>query len=131
MIAAMSETLCRKLVRERSTALLRESMPVWMDTIVAMCEFDMCGPMQEMHHRENRSQGGLWTPANIIGLSQHCHLRATHYVAWANAFGLHLYPGEDPCMTPVRVWYAENMVLFNDHGSYREVDTPVRGAEND
>ena len=126
----MTEAECRKLVRQRSVSLMEQVMPPWLDTITPMCEFDMCAPIQELHHRLNRSQGGLWTPANIIGLSQQCHIKATHYVEWAYALGLHLYPGEDPCIMPVQVWYSPGRVLFNDHGSYRAIDTDGQAAEN-
>ena len=114
----MSEAETRDLVRRRSTLIYEMMMPTWMDTVIPMCEF--CGrrSLDEMHHRKYRSQGGLWTPSNIVGLCWQCHKRATIYPAWAYSLGLSLEGHADPGEVPVAVWYNEEKVLLDDYGGY-------------
>jgi hypothetical protein len=52
------ERACRKAVRARSESV---------------CEIHGSHPAQDMHHRLNRSQGGLWTPANILHICRDAH----------------------------------------------------------
>lgn len=114
----MSEVSTRDLVRKRSVLIYEMMMPTWLDSLEPVCEF--CGkrPLQEMHHRKYRSQGGDWSASNILGLCWQCHKQATVYPAWAYSMGLSVQPMCDPAQTPVSVWYNENLVLLDDHGGY-------------
>lgn len=115
----MSETKTRELVRKRSTLIYEMMMPTWLDSVQPVCEF--CGkrPLQEMHHRKYRSQGGPWCPSNIIGLCWQCHKQATVKPNWAYSLGLSVDSSQEPASTPCAVWYSENSVMFDEHGGYR------------
>jgi len=52
------ERATRKVVRARSEG---------------QCEIHLGHPASDMHHRLNRSQGGLWTPANILHICRESH----------------------------------------------------------
>lgn len=115
---AVSEAETRETVKRRSMLIYEMMMPVWMDTVVPMCEF--CGRrrLEEMHHRKYRSQGGEWSPSNIIGLCWQCHKKATVTPSWAYALGLSVVASGDAADTPVCVWYNEKPVLLDDSGGY-------------
>lgn len=115
----MSEQEVRELVRKRSMLIYEMCMPTWIDTVTPVCEF--CGkrPLQEMHHRKYRSQGGPWRPSNIIGLCWQCHRQATVQPSWGYALGLSVESSCDPCAVPVAVWYNEQPVLLDEHGGYK------------
>ncbi len=53
-----------------------------------------------MHHRKKRSQGGLWTPENIVALCGHgtvgCHSWVEHNPNAAAELGWHVRPWENP-----------------------------------
>lgn len=60
------ESRTRAVVAERSAMMCEARLP------------EVCrGPVESMHHRWKRSQGGLWSPANILGVCGHgtigCH----------------------------------------------------------
>lgn len=114
----VSEAETRELVKRRSLAMFNEGIPVFMDTVVPMCEF--CGKrrLEEMHHRKFRSQGGKWSPSNIIGLCWQCHKKATVQPGWAYRLGLSVSSHVEADQTPVCVWYNELRVLLNDSGTY-------------
>jgi 5-methylcytosine-specific restriction endonuclease McrA len=119
----MNQSSCRDLVKARAKRIWEDSLGSWVDLASPMCELDNCSPITEMHHRLNRSQGGKWVPSNIIGLSSRCHSKVTVRPAWANEMGLHLRPWQDPLTTPVKVWYSQQPVLFDDEGNYHRIDT--------
>lgn len=114
----MSEAETREIVKRRSMLIYEMMRPVWVDTIIPMCEF--CGKrrLEEMHHRKYRSQGGEWSPSNIIGLCWQCHKKATITPSWAYALGLSVMAAGTCDDTPICVWYNEGPVLFDDHGGY-------------
>lgn len=126
----MNESKCRDLVRARAQRVWEESLAGWLDLASPMCEYDNCGPITEMHHRLNRSQGGQWVPSNIIGLSSRCHSRVTVRPKWANEMGLHLRPWQDPLTTPVYVWYG-GLVFLDDDGNYHHIDTHDHCVDDD
>lgn len=69
------------------------------------CEY--CGhKATNMHHRRNASQGGRWSPANILHLcgsgTTGCHGFFTARPEMAHELGVTLRFGEDPEQIPVR-----------------------------
>lgn len=98
----MNERECRRIVTERAQG---------------RCE--RCGfyrPLT-MHHRRKRSQGGPWSPANIVAVCGHgtlgCHGRVEAQPAEANAEGFWLMAGEPP-HTPLR--YRGHWAVLTDDG---------------
>lgn len=96
----MNETKCRSIVRERSGGL---------------CE--ICStPGVQMHHRRNRSQGGSWTPQNIMHLCVGCHGRVTLHPSWATENGYTIQgrlDGDAPETVPVLI-RGERCILEDD-----------------
>lgn len=82
----MQEAKCRQIVAERAQGL---------------CE--KCGQQRgsEMHHRKNRSQGGRWTPSNIIHLCNACHVFVTQNPLLGQEGGWCIKRNEDPELAPV------------------------------
>lgn len=56
----------------------------------------------EMHHRKNRSQGGEWSPSNIVCLCSKCHNWVGANPIAAHEVGLHVRPWEDPEDSPIK-----------------------------
>lgn len=58
-----------------------------------------------MHHRKKRSQGGLWTPVNIVAVCGHgtagCHGWIEHNPNAAAEEGFHVRPWQIPEDTPI------------------------------
>lgn len=79
--ATMTEARCREIVSQRSKGL---------------CE--KCGQpgRLEKAHRVARSQGGLWTPANILDLCNACHTGNHARPAFAYENGWHLRSTQAP-----------------------------------
>lgn len=80
-----------------------------------------------MHHRKNRSQGGRWSPGNIMDLCVDCHGRITVNPTWAKSQG-YTVPGTfEPCDIPVVRWSrwtgAPEVVLINDRGEINPTDS--------
>lgn len=97
----MNERNARKLVYARSNNV---------------CE--RCGRRRasEAHHRKNRSQGGQWTPANLLHLCTLCHRDVTisPRIAYEQGWAVPSYA--DPIATPV--WLAGwGFVLLTDVGT--------------
>ena len=94
----MNETECRQAVAERSLGL---------------CE--KCGQQRgaEMHHRKNRSQGGKWTPANIIRLCHDCHSFVTINPDKGRSGGWCIQRHEDPEAVPVNM-AGQWLLLLDD-----------------
>ncbi|ATN94025.1 HNH endonuclease [Mycobacterium phage Kumao] len=85
-----------------------------------LCE--RCGRKGESyHHRLKRSQGGLWTPSNIVLVCGHgtagCHGWIEHNANDADSAGYHVRPWEKPEEKPVRTCIA-GWALLDDDGSY-------------
>lgn len=108
----MNEATCRTLMRERSGG---------------MCELrikDVCrGPGESAHHRNKASQGGLWTPANIVHACGNgvlgCHGWVEANPATARRRGLWLYRGQKPSDTPAQLVFRgmPGTYLLDDDGS--------------
>ncbi|WP_280245537.1 HNH endonuclease [Nocardia abscessus] len=113
----MNESLCRRIVTERSGR---------------QCE--RCRtPGITMHHRWKRSHGGPWTPSNIVALCVACHHWVEHHPTMAHELGLWLFNGQhEPELH--RVWLRDPWMLLDrwawldDFGDYSE--TPPRTAES-
>jgi hypothetical protein len=74
------------------------------------CEY--CGAVAtNMHHRKARSQGGLWTPANILHMcgsgTVGCHGYFTHEPNHAYELGVSLHRNESPADIPVRTPHGQ------------------------
>lgn len=60
-----------------------------------------------MHHRVKLSQGGLWTPQNVVRLCGHgttrdgCHCWVEHNPDDAEVEGFHVRPWNDPATIPI------------------------------
>lgn len=72
------------------------------------------------HHRRNRSQGGKWTPANIVLLCRPCHHLVTVDVPLARAEGFNVRSFEDERVVPVLRWGS--WVVLDDAGGMKPVD---------
>lgn len=84
----MQENSARLAVRQRSGGI---------------CE--KCGAAQarEWHHRQNRSQGGLWTAANGMDLCTSCHRYVTEHPEESYRNGWSVRSTADPAEVPVLV----------------------------
>jgi hypothetical protein len=70
----------------------------------SVCE--MCGrrPATDAHHRKNRSQGGTWTPENLLHLCHEDHMHVTVNPALARSRGWSVSAYRDPALEPA--WLA-------------------------
>lgn len=86
------------------------------------------GQATSKHHRRNRSQGGGWSPSNVLNLCGNgvvgCHGWVTDHPDGAHAIGATLWAGEDPETTPVQMYYlgSQDRYLLGDDGSVRKAD---------
>lgn len=112
----MSEVRCRGLVAQRSGGLCEGRLD---GKGVYACR----GVGESMQHRRKRSQGGLWTPSNILHLCGDgtigCHGYIEANPATGRRLRMWLFAGMEPLTTPVhmifrgmRGWY-----LLDDEGS--------------
>lgn len=109
----MNERECRILVKQRCVAY-----DPGLHSLVDLMPCEFCGTWSalEAHHRKFRSRGGLWTPANVILLCAWHHQETTDE-KWPES-GLNVGTWEDPTLVPVKVWYAEEMVLLDNEGGF-------------
>lgn len=66
-----------------------------------LCEACGMRRVADVHHRKNRSQGGTWDPANLLGLCRTCHDWIGGNRAVARARGWAVFRGDDPALTAV------------------------------
>ena len=83
----MNEAQARAIVRERAAGTCEAYVP------------EVClGQAHTMHHRRKRSQGGLWTPSNILALcgngTEGCHGWVEANPKLSRAAGLWLFAGD-------------------------------------
>jgi hypothetical protein len=58
---------------------------------------ELCrAPGAQMHHRKNRSQGGRWSPANIMHLCVPCHRYFTEHPSVAYLIGVSVRRRQEP-----------------------------------
>lgn len=95
----MNETSCRTLVAARSLGLCEIRIP-------GVCT----GQAASKHHRRKVSQGGRWTAANVLDAcgdgTTGCHGWVEAHPDAAREFGLWLFAGEEPQVTPVFCTYC-------------------------
>lgn len=111
----MTEQQCRQLVRERSHGV---------------CEICLQARATDMSHRRARSQGGHWTPANILHACRPCHHWLETHPVSGHDHGWRLWTGDDPLTTPVAV--GRGRMLLTDTGqrtpTLHLVGAPMNGA---
>lgn len=108
------ERACRKVVRARSEGL---------------CEIHGDHPASDMHHRLNRSQGGLWTPANILHICRHSHDAIGADPLWAAhpSRGWSIRNRRNPADVPL--WLAgRGYCLLHDDGHVTEAPDDEENA---
>lgn len=94
-----------KAKRATVTAAERNTRKVVKARSNGLCE--VCGRAEgaNMHHRKNRSQGGPWTPENILHLcgsgTTGCHGSITENVRVARERGWSILSTQDPAEVPV------------------------------
>lgn len=84
------------------------------------CELCGLARMESVHHRRNRSQGGVWSASNCVGVcgdgTRKCHGWVGANPAAAHAIGFHLEHGEAPESTPITSAVHGRVLLDNDGG---------------
>lgn len=115
---AVPESAGRRIVRERSGGLCELALP------------DLCmGRAAGAHHRKNRSQGGTWSPSNLLDAcgsgTTGCHGWVTTNPTKANELGLALKSYQDPLEVPamMRWGWQRSRWFLTDDGSLRWDDT--------
>lgn len=100
---AMTRSIVKKK-RTAATAAERNARKVVAARSGGLCELCL-KPGTNMHHRLNRSQGGRWTPENILHLcgsgTTGCHGAVTVNVALAQSRGWSVRSTQDPAEEPV------------------------------
>ncbi|BCP41391.1 hypothetical protein MINTMi27_14840 [Mycobacterium intracellulare] len=83
-----------------------------------MCERCCRSTSLTLHHRKKRSQGGAWTPTNILALCGHgtsgCHGWVEHNPNAAELEGLHVRPWQNP--DELRVLYRGAWAMLTADG---------------
>lgn len=69
-----------------------------------------------MHHRRRRSQGGMWSPSNVVRLCIRCHQWVTVNPLDAEPLGWHIAGDVDPATVPVLIHMLGMRVLLDDLG---------------
>lgn len=127
----MNEKRCTRLVHQRNKrayehaygiTMYADGTTVWSWFDDPVCE--TCGQRAatERHHRKNRSQGGTWTPSNILLICHQCHQWTTEHPTSAADMGWSVKSHQTPSRVPVKVWYAEDLVLLDDEGGWKDGD---------
>lgn len=85
------------------------------------CELHLhAHPANDMHHRQNRSQGGLWAASNLLHICREAHRWITTHPVEARARGWALRSTDNPLTGPA--WHARHgWVLLDDAGSWAPV----------
>jgi hypothetical protein len=112
----MNETLCRRVVAERSGGVCEIRNLI-------VCQ----GRATNMSHRKARGQGGQWTPSNILHAcgsgTTGCHGWAEREREEARAYGFLIFRSDDPAQAPV-LHAAHGWVLLDDLGGWQRVEVP-------
>lgn len=102
----MNEKQCRGLVYARSNHA---------------CEVCDKGRASEVHHRKNRSQGGLWSPENALHVCTWDHRWITVNPAGARERGWAVRRNQDPATVPAQ--HARyGLVLLTADGGWAPVE---------
>lgn len=86
-----------------------------------VCEMCARARATEAHHRKNRSQGGTWSPANLLHVCHSCHVHVTTHPAAAREQGWAVRRDQEPAEVPV--WIARK------GWSYLELDGSITPTE--
>lgn len=102
----MRETEARAIVRQRSGGQCEMAVP-------GVCQGRAAG----VHHRVKRSQGGAWSPSNLIDAcgsgTTGCHGWAESHPSQAHEEGLSLLRGDDPQEVSAHIrWVNERSWWF-------------------
>jgi len=97
----VNEKTARALVYERSNRA---------------CEMCDRARATEAHHRKNRSQGGLWSPENLLHLCPACHRHIGMNPAAAREQGWAVGRNFDPAEVPVWIAGRGRVYLTPDGG---------------
>lgn len=89
------ERAARKTVKSRS---------------LGICELHGGHPATDMHHRLNRSQGGLWSPENLLHICRASHAHITTNPAAAREQGWAVPSTRKPADVPA--WLAGHGYVF-------------------
>jgi hypothetical protein len=102
----MNENTARRIVRERAEG---------------RCEICWTAIGTDMHHRKNRSQGGVWSPENLMLLCHTDHMWITVNPRMAREQGWAVPSHADPANT--LAWIAgREYVLLTTTGNYENRD---------
>lgn len=93
----MNVTKARKILYERSNRA---------------CEMCDRARAVEAHHRKNRSQGGQWSPENLLHLCHSCHAHVGRYRTISFEQGWAVHRDADPATE--RVWLARRGYVYLD-----------------
>jgi hypothetical protein len=90
-----------------------------------ICELCSAARATNAHHRKNASQGGQWTPSNLLHLcgsgSTGCHGHVTTHPQVSREQGWSVPSRLDPAETPV--WVAwRGWVFLDDTGSIEQAE---------
>lgn len=85
------------------------------------CEMCDRARATEAHHRKNRSQGGRWSPENLLHLCGSCHRQVTVNPALACERGWSVRSHQDPAEVPA--WVAgRGWTRLTADGGYQSTD---------
>lgn len=118
---AMTRSIVKKN-RAKVTAAERNGRKVTRSRSGGICEIDGNNTAAECHHRKNRSQGGTWSPANLLDLCTECHQRATVNPALARERGWSVLSTDDPAEMSVFI-AGRGWVFLLDDGSTTAQET--------
>ncbi|HEY8590216.1 MAG TPA: HNH endonuclease signature motif containing protein [Naasia sp.] len=97
----VSEDVARRLVHARSEGLCERCGSAWAT---------------DWHHRQNRSQGGVWCPSNGLDLCRSCHADIGQFPTPAYVAGFLVRRFAIPANQPVRL-HLHGWSLLNRDGS--------------
>lgn len=124
-----AKSMTRRIVKAKRatmTAAERNARKVVKARSQSLCE--MCGRAEatNMHHRKNRSQGGAWTPGNLLHLcgsgTTGCHGSVGDNVALSRERGWSVLSTDDPTEMPVFL-AGRGWVFLLEDGSTTQQET--------
>jgi hypothetical protein len=83
------------------------------------CEVCGIGPLEAVHHRQRRREGGhaVW---NLLGLDSVCHARIHAHPKWAHVNGwIVSVHDENPALVPARI--RGDLCWLTEEGDYLKV----------
>lgn len=109
---AMSETKARQIVYARSGGI---------------CERCSQARGAEWQHRQNRSQGGVWSPENGLHCCSPCHRYITGHPTDSDVHGWTVKRDDDPALRPVLIQNGSRWVYLTPSGEYSD-EPPMEAA---